>query len=93
MGNCVDKPSLKTKYNGRKFFLTKSQMKMLKTMGDLITILGIELAACKRMELCNSGEPIFLYSTFRIASFYIYSVTGMSQVIEIKALYRKNAHW
>jgi hypothetical protein len=64
---------------------------LIKTMDDFLIRINISRNDWKKMELLGDDwEPLFSYSTFRIKNFIITRLNGARELVEIKALYRKN---
>jgi hypothetical protein len=95
MGQCCSNPLNKTAleviHNKRKFYITMKDMHLIKTMDDFLLHINITRNDWKKMELLGDDwEPLFSYSTFRIKNFIITRLNGARELVEIKALYRKN---
>ena len=92
MGNWFIRPlqqnALEITYNKRKYYVTMKKMQHIKTMEDLLFHVGMTKNLWKALETVD--EPLFWYSTFRITNFTIVRLDGTRELVEIKALYRKN---
>lgn len=93
MGSCYtkyfQKNALEVIYSHKKFYISKKKMYYIKTMDDFLKELNIHKYSWKRMETLNK-DPLFGYSTFRIKNFVLTRLNGTRELVEIKALYRKN---
>ena len=95
MGQCwsnpLDKIALEVIHNKRKFYISMKDMHLIKTMDDFLLRINITRNDWKKIELTGEDwEPLFSYSTFRIKNFVLTRLNGTRELVEIKALYRKN---
>ena len=93
MGQCcsntLNKTALEVIHNKRKFYITMKDMHLIKTMDDFLVRININKNDWKKMETLNN-EPLFSYSIFRIKNFIITRLNGTRELVEVRALYRKN---
>jgi len=87
--NTLNKTALEVIHNKRKFYITMKDMHLIKTMDDFLVRININKNDWKKMETLNN-EPLFSYSTFRIKNVIITRLNTTRELVEIKALYRKN---
>lgn len=93
MGTCYtkyfQKNALEITYSNKKFYISKKKMYFIKTMDHFLRELDIPKSSWKKLETSNN-EPLFGYSTFRIANFTLIRTNNSRERIVMKALYRKN---
>ena len=90
MGTCYSKNIIQIKINETSVYITKEDMKTVKTMDHILNKIGIYRNSWRRLEL-EDGSPLFEYSTLRYQTILITLNSGQQKRIEIIPLYRKKA--